>query len=303
MNRYPWYPTVCVLGPGGIKGFLELGALSRLNEEDFLSEVKTYVGVSVGAIIGLLIIVGYSPEDIVPEATKFDMFQDLNSIDTNKFQLETLISIAVTNMGLVSHSAMRSKLEFLVRDKMGMVPTLEQLYIAQGIKLVTVTLNLSLDRVEYVSYETEPNLSCVDAVLLSTNIPFLFQRLTYRSWTYVDGAFGNPYPIDLYDDGKTNILGLNISSSSNNISDLKMYGYKVIHSPMTQIKQRIIEKASKRCRHINLRSCVLDASGILVKEDDKAQMLKTGYAEASKFLDNLKNPSKSLEEDEEISFD
>ena len=51
-----WPPEVIVIGPGGCKGFLELGALLYLEKEGYLRSVKTYAGVSVGAVISLLIV-------------------------------------------------------------------------------------------------------------------------------------------------------------------------------------------------------------------------------------------------------
>ena len=60
-----WKPDIIVLGPGGSKGYIQLGALLRLELDNLLSNVVQYVGCSVGAIISLLMVVGYSANDII----------------------------------------------------------------------------------------------------------------------------------------------------------------------------------------------------------------------------------------------
>ena len=44
--------------------------------------------------------------------------------------------------------------------------------------------------------------------------------MKYRDHVYIDGAFGNPYPIDQFDDGKRNILGLYIDTDYGGSSNL-----------------------------------------------------------------------------------
>jgi len=55
-----WKPDIVILGPGGIKGFLELGVLYALQNNNLLENVHTYVGVSVGSIISLLLVCGFA---------------------------------------------------------------------------------------------------------------------------------------------------------------------------------------------------------------------------------------------------
>jgi len=275
-----WYPDVLVLGPGGMKGFLELGALIRLVKSGYLNKVNTYVGCSVGAIIALLLVAGYTPTEIVSDAADGDIFHDITNIR---------ISDIRDNTGLISNKNIRDKLSERLRDKFGFVPSLQQLYLATGLVYVAVTLNLDNDRTEYLDKDSEPHLSAVDAAMLSMNIPFLFYKLKYKGCVYIDGAFGNPYPVDLYDDSKTNILGIYITTKEtiNKVtsdSSLFRYLYKVVNSSMTQIKLRIQNSCSQHCKHISLNSPSLDITGLTFNNDIKAQMLIIGYQEADNFL-------------------
>lgn len=280
-NEYSWYPDALVLGPGGMKGFLELGALIKLYNSKFLENIKIYVGCSVGSIIALLLVSGYTPNQIVKEAAKASIFEDITSL---------CLSDIKNNTGLISNKQIKEKLESKVRKKFGFIPTLQQLYLSTGFEYISVTLNLDKDQTEFLSFKTEPNLSCVEAALLSMNIPFLFYKIQYRGCVYIDGAFGNPYPIDIVDDGKTNILGISILSGNTleiSNSNVLCYIYKVIQSSMTQIRLRIEKSCSEKCKHLILQSPTIDTTGLTIDEETKVKMLISGYRIAETFLNSL----------------
>ena len=69
-----------VLSGGGLKGFSILGALQYLVDEDkdHLLFLKKYYGVSVGAIICLLLIMQYQPKDILSEFIGNKCLSDVN---------------------------------------------------------------------------------------------------------------------------------------------------------------------------------------------------------------------------------
>lgn len=276
-----WKPDLIVLGPGGMKGFLELGSIFRLQyEPSFFENVHTYVGVSVGAIISLLLVCNYDIPNIVIDSIRADIFEDISKFSISNIQ---------SNIGIVSNNAIRKRIATKVEKKFGMIPTLKELYEKTGLKFVSVTANLDKEITEYISYQNEPSLSCVEAVMLSMNIPIIFYKLKYKNCVYADGALGNPYPIDIWDDGKTNILGIYTKSTRKTSSEpasssSTLYIHKIIHFSMTQIRNKIIENASDKCKHIELESDIIDSTGITITPQDKAMMLITGYQIADAFL-------------------
>lgn len=217
-NDHDWKPQALVLGPGGEKGFLELGALKYLDNENFLSDIKVICGCSVGTIIGLLYNVGYKISEIVFYASKVNIFEDLYSIDVKRI-INNMKSDLSLKSGLVNVDVLRSQLEKLIRNKFDMIPTLKQLYDKTGIKLIATTVNLTLAKAEYISFDNHPNLSCIDAALMSSNIPYIFKEIKHQGHTYVDGNIGDPYPIGQVDDKNTNVLGLYITSKNNDINN------------------------------------------------------------------------------------
>ena len=161
---------------------------------------------SVGAIIGLLLSIGYGSEQIIDEALKLKLFDNLLS-SFNFFRLREII----VKRGIVDPGQIQQILDQLVTDKYGYVPNLLQLYTLTGINFVTVALNLTKGIPVFFDWKTHPNIKCTYAAILSSNIPGFFQPVFYEGSRYVDGAFANPYPIDYFkDDLSIEILGIYI---------------------------------------------------------------------------------------------
>ena len=75
-----------VLGSGGIYGFTILGALKYLEDNNFYKreELNNILGVSIGAILGLFISLGYELDEIIELGMKLDFFKLIN-FNSNKF--------------------------------------------------------------------------------------------------------------------------------------------------------------------------------------------------------------------------
>jgi predicted acylesterase/phospholipase RssA len=270
-------PDILILGPGGVKGFLHLGACFLLEKKGILKGIKTIVGVSIGAVIGLLYAVGYNSSDIMTHALAIDLFQDLSSMTFEDIK---------KNVGLLSNDEISKKLRELVIVKYGFEVSLKQLYEFSAIELVCVTNNMTRRAPEYLSYKTHPHMNCVDAVLLSMNIPGLLFRITYQNNVYSDGALVDPYPIRKYDDGKNKILGLYIDEPSGvtNGSSALMYLVHAIATPMRQLRECSIRDSSNNCRHIRLKSDIIDSLGLAVGIIERARMISEGYETAKETL-------------------
>ena len=289
-----WKPDVVVIGPGGVKGYLELGALYKLEKEHFYDNTLKFTGVSAGAGIALLIVAGYTVNETIRTVWDVNLLSDITDLSIEQIR---------DRGGLFSGNSIEQLLTSKVKQKFGMIPTLQQLYMFTGKTLQTVTYNADEQRTEYLDKDTEPQLSCVQAVMMSLAIPFVIQARRYKGKDYVDGAVGNPYPVDIHDDGETNVLGIYISSEKQISTGIIRKAFNILHASMDQLRIRIIESSSDRCKHIKLCSSVLDSTGATVSDAGKKEMIRKGYAEATKFLDTLKNPDKYkvlLGEDEEI---
>lgn len=285
IKNFNWYPRVLVIGPGGVKGLKVLGFLAPLEDSGLLNFVDTYCGVSVGAIISLLIISGYQIRELISEGTNLDLFKEIHN-----FNFQT----SMENKGLLSNEPMKKHLSQLILDKFGNIPTLHNLYMRTGKAFITVTLNATDEECVMMTPFTHPSMSCVDATMFSMNIPFIFYQLIYKHKIYVDGALANPYPIDFFDDGKTNILGVymktihkkDLHSESLPIST---YCLKIFHSLMDHRRNHIIQLSSNLCKHVCLECDNVDTTGSSLDIDEKVQMLVDGFNRGKKFLYQLQS--------------
>lgn len=275
-----WIPNVLTLGPGGVKGFIELGAITFLENRGFIDKIDTIVGCSVGSIIGLLLIVGYTSLEIITEVFGTVLFDDIGALDFKD---------AGKNTGIMNHEKIRITLNKLIRSKMGMVPTLHQLYSTRRIIFSVVTYNLTDDKTVYLTAETDPDLSCIDAIILSCNIPLIFYRSKYKGCTYIDGAFGDPYPILKYDGDDNKILGIYIDSDTDDTEDgdALWYANRIIRCSMNELRRRSIKNSSSRCRHLRLTKKGLTGSLFSYTTDDRRKMISSGYSSARDFYQEI----------------
>lgn len=275
-DKANWKPTALVIGPGGIKGLEELGLLSFLETINLINDVNTIVGCSAGAIIGLLLICGYSAGEIISEVLPINLFSDICSISLSDLK---------TNLGILGHDILRRNIKKLIKAKYGLVPTFKQLYSVTGIRFIVVAYNL--DKKKYIAFsaESDPELDVVEAVIMSSNIPIAFQKMTYNGDTIIDGAFGNPYPIDIIDDGRTDILGIYIDDDHTRYKpneSILPYINSVLHSSLTTIRDIKIATSTQRCRHVKL-VCVVDPTGgFTYSQEDKIKMVVHGYQTGEK---------------------
>jgi predicted acylesterase/phospholipase RssA len=275
-------PTILILGPGGCKGFMELGVLHYLREVSHLDNIHTFVGVSVGSLISLLLICGYTIKEIIYHAQSINMFEDLTNID---------LSRSIESYGLISTANIKEKLRKMVKNKLGKIPTLHELWMTTGLSYCPVSYNTTLRKAEVFSHMSHPGIDCVEATLLSMNIPFIFYQLEYNGYLYCDGGLGNPYPVDLFDDGVNSVLGIYIDSGGSVGPSFTQYIHAIIQAPMDALRSKIIRQSSMKCRHIRCETSIIDTTGSTVSTHDIVKMVMDGIETAKRYMINNSLPN------------
>lgn len=201
-----------VLSGGGIKGFNILGSLFYLHKMGYLHNIKKYIGTSVGYILIILLIFDYDPLEILTEFIKnkfikrikiFNFLQMING--------KGLINFDIIN-GIVK--------ELLDKKNIDSTMTLSELYDLKGFLIYGITFNFTKLREEIICHETFPNMTILEAIRLTSNIPIIFDKYLYNNNIYFDGFISNNFAINLVSPYDT-VIGIKlfkIRSSKNDPS-------------------------------------------------------------------------------------
>jgi len=247
-------------------------------------KVDTYVATSVGSLISLLLICGYSPMEIFREIYTSQRFFDIS---------RTSIWDVINKSGLIPMDNLTSQIEKLVKEKLKEIPTLKELQEKTGKILITVAVNLTDMEVEYFSPDTHPHLNALEAVTLSCALPLVFQKQFYKDKLYVDGGLGNGFPIRYIDDSVSKILGIVVSGQDPTLKETEFVGYiyRLVSFPINIITELCQIGVGDNVTLIKIKH--IESQGVIptplhssLPSETKMSMFLEGYSWA-KFLDNL----------------
>ena len=196
--------VILVLGGGGARGSLQVGALDKLEKTKWvnLNNCRVFIGTSIGAILCLLYSCGFSSEEIYKDFlmklkkvfyltvffnSKLFSFKNKSGLFGRKF-LRNLLIDCLSKKGILSSSSEKEK-----------DITFEKLFERTGRKttLVVCISNLTLGTSEFYSHENHPDKNVLESVLTSAAFPFLFSATfdTTNEHVLSDGGIFNNFPI------------------------------------------------------------------------------------------------------------
>lgn len=238
------YDTL-VLSGCSLNGIVTLGAIQYALDNSLL-EINTYIGTSSGALISYLLIIGYTPVEIL-------VFICVNQI-MGKMKDFNIVNM-VNGNGASSFTYIHELIEKATLQKIGYLPTLEDLFTNFGKKLICVTHNLSTNSTEYLSPETHPRLPCLVALRMSSNLPLIFDHYKYAGSFYIDGGISDNFAIDLGDKMGNKVLGIIFNLDKEKLepgTNILEYIYNLMFIPICQDIDRKISKLTDKCKIICL---------------------------------------------------
>ncbi len=189
----PVAPTTLVFSSGGIRGLAHVGAIQVLGSVGWVgNNVRTIVGTSAGAIMGMLLALRYTPDEIVHLARKWDY----STLSEFGIYPSRLLSLHRT-LGLVNsaQSPLCKFIQTVVQNSRvargDKDLTLGTLHQRTGTELVVCATDTWTSLPVYFGPMTHPDMAVATAVRASCNIPFYFTPVDGR---YVDGALVDHYP-------------------------------------------------------------------------------------------------------------
>jgi len=199
-----------VISGGGPLGLRYLGALEKLEQEDFwkLDDIESIYCTSIGSIIGAFICLKYDWETLnkyIIERPWHDAFK------VNAKQ----IFDSYYNKGLFDKKIAEIIFKPLLQAKdLDLNITLKEFYEFSKIDLHIFTFELNKFETIELSHTTHPELSLLQALTMSSALPGIFMPTIIDNCCYVDGGVMCNYPLNycLRDhNNKDEILGIKSS--------------------------------------------------------------------------------------------
>lgn len=274
------FDTLVIAG-GSTKGILTLGALQYAYDNYILKKINIFIGTSSGSIICFLLLIGYTPIEIITYLCTNQLLEKLQNFN---------IVAMLNGNGAISFSSIYEQLEKMTIDKLGYLPTFKDIKDNFNKTLICVTYNLSDDKTEYISYLNNPNLPCLIALKMSANLPLIFEKYKYGDKFYIDGGISDNFPIDMGDKYGNKVIGLLINEDEkiSNIDDnILEYIYKLIFIPMSQNTEYKVLNASKKCKIIRLDYPKLKFFNFNIKSKEKLDIFSSGYEQMKKQFENI----------------
>ena len=172
-----------VLSGGGNKCIVFVGAIQSLEELGLLSSITHFAGTSGGAILVLLVVLGYSVSDII------DLYKQLNLNDLLNINSNNIIHF-FDDYGLDKGDKIINILKIVIRKKTNNENiTFKELYDQTHKHLIITGTCVEKECVEYFNHIDTPDMPVYLAIRISMSVPFFFNRVVYNEQSYIDGGF------------------------------------------------------------------------------------------------------------------
>lgn len=270
-KKTPKYDTLVLAGCSS-KGFVLLGAIDYSLDNYILKNIKNMIGTSSGSIIMFLLAIGYTPIEMVENLFTDGVMDNLSSFSITKM---------VDNNGALSYSHVQTILEKMTINKIGYLPTLQNIKDRFGKNLIFTTYNLTKSKIEYMSYKNNPELPCLTAIRMSSSLPLIFERFFYNNSFYLDGGVCDNFPLQKGEEIGEKVLGITLDNYTTNYkpdSNILELMYNCLFIPVNENVKNSIQNKKESTKVVEL-SLNTDISFFDFKIDTttKLDMFSNGY--------------------------
>lgn len=176
-----------VVGSGGIKGFAFLGVCKMLESKKVIDDIRRYIGCSIGSVVCLGLVCGYTCSELLSEFLNRD-FEEV----MQRGSLEDMVG----KMGIFNKNRLRVFLKEVVEKKLQITDaekmTFKDLYELTDKELYCITTNIDTYSPQVYGYQHTPEDLCIECVMTSCSIPFIFEGTEIPKGFLVDGAIMDP---------------------------------------------------------------------------------------------------------------
>lgn len=276
------YDTI-VLGGGAIKSFIIFGSIQYTMDNYFINNINTFIGTSGGTIINFLLIIGYTPIEVMVFTCTHQIVEKLQNF--NMFAM-------MNGLGAVSFLHIYELLEKMTIDKIGYIPTFKDIKDKFNKEFICVTYNITENITEYISYQNYPALPCLIGIRMSSNLPLIFENFKYGNSFYLDGGLTNTFPIDIaIKKGSKKILGIynkpqEFSFTKSTEFNVLEYMYKIMSVPITEMNKNKIQTLPKdNIDIINIEEHEVNMFNFNISTREKLELFSKGYQIAREYFE------------------
>lgn len=269
--------TKLVISGGGINGIAILGGINELFKYNKKDNIKEILCVSVGSIIGLLIVLGYNSDELK------NIFTEIKLNDFMDYKVKRFIDNWGFDDGIMNKKLLKA---MLINKKYNPNITFIDLYNKTNIELIITGTNLTKGITEYFNYKTYPHMEVIDAIRISCSYPVIYTPVKYNNCLYVDGGVLEPYPIDYFED-LSGVLGFVIDyvieeDKEINIKTFDKYYLTLIKTIINKNEYNKIQNFKNNTVIINKKNLHNNVMDYNLSDDYKNTLYKAG---CDSFLD------------------
>jgi NTE family protein len=211
LNKKTKHKSILVLSGGGAKGTAHLGVIDELIQRDIFKYIDTFACTSAGALVGVLITCGYSPNNVL------DL---LTMLGVNKLKSPHIQNL-LTDFGFDNGDRFTLVLRKVVEAKgFDANFTFRDHYRKTNKKLIITGTCVNDKKAYYFSVDTFPHMPILVAARISMSVPGYFTPVSYEGKLFLDGGCIDNYPIHLFADKLDQVIGVYVGKNTHEIQKI-----------------------------------------------------------------------------------
>ena len=150
---------------------------------------------------------------------------------------------------------------------------------------------------ECLSASTHPEMTCIMALRMSSNVPLLFEPVKHEGSFYIDGGLANNFAIDLAED--TNTIGINLLTDYSFNNDEEVVKptieniLKMMWIPIRSMLQYQLKFVPETTSILNLNYTKVHFLQFNMSTMEKIEMFSDGFKSCKKYFN--KYPSQIVQ--------
>lgn len=266
-----------ILSGGSSKCIVYVGAIRSLIELHILDTIENFAGTSGGALLASLLVLQYTIDEIE------ELYYKLNLKDLIDIKGDNILQF-FNDYGLDAGDKFIQLIKIVIKKKTNNPNiTFKELYEITHKNLIITGTCVEKECVEYFNHIDTPDMPVYLAIRISISMPFIFNRVVYNNYTYIDGGFIEYFPIQYFEKISESLaLGIENNSlhNTNLIQSVEKYIYKMICGLYRANQENVLQI----CKN-NTIIFKTDINGLdSIDEKSKKKIITDGYTTTNNFF-------------------